>query len=59
MWGCDDVDPRGNARARAPNANMIAERVLEKVNALRGYMLPQDLNVTVTRNYGENRQGQI
>jgi hypothetical protein len=38
---------------------MIAERVLEKVNALRGYMLPQDLNVTVTRNYGENRQGQI
>lgn len=27
--------------------------MLQKVAGLRGYMLPQDLNVTVTRNYGE------
>jgi multidrug efflux pump subunit AcrB len=26
---------------------------LEKVNAMRGYLLPSDLNVAVTRNYGE------
>ena len=27
--------------------------MLDKVNALRGYVLPNDLNITVTRNYGE------
>ena len=41
------------AKRRGTNASIIAESVLEKINALRGYMLPADLNVTVTRNYGE------
>jgi multidrug efflux pump subunit AcrB len=41
------------AKRRGTNATIISERVLEKVNSLRGYMLPNDLNVTVTRNYGE------
>ncbi|HUO17163.1 MAG TPA: efflux RND transporter permease subunit [Verrucomicrobiae bacterium] len=41
------------AKRKATNASIIAENVLQKVNDLRGYMLPQDLNVTVTRNYGE------
>ena len=41
------------AKRRGTNASIIAENVLEKINALRGYMLPADLNVTVTRNYGE------
>ena len=41
------------AKRKGTNATIIAERVLEKVNALRGYLLPNDLNVTVTRNYGE------
>ena len=27
--------------------------MLDKVNALRGYVLPNDLTITVTRNYGE------
>ena len=27
--------------------------MLDKVNALRGYVLPNDLNITITRNYGE------
>ena len=31
----------------------FAENVLQKVDALRGYVLPNDLNITVTRNYGE------
>jgi len=41
------------AKRKGTNASIIAENVLQKVGALRGYMLPSDLNVTVTRNYGE------
>ena len=41
------------SKRKGTNATLITERVLDKVNALRGYMLPSDLNVTVTRNYGE------
>ncbi len=41
------------AKRKGTNATIISERVLEKVNSLRGYVLPNDLNVTVTRNYGE------
>jgi multidrug efflux pump subunit AcrB len=41
------------AKRKGTNATVICERALEKVNSLRGYMLPNDLNVTVTRNYGE------
>jgi multidrug efflux pump subunit AcrB len=41
------------AKRKGTNASIIAENVLQKVNDLRGYMLPQDLTVTVTRNYGE------
>jgi multidrug efflux pump subunit AcrB len=41
------------AKRKGTNASEISQRVLAKVNSLRGYMLPSDLNVTVTRNYGE------
>jgi multidrug efflux pump subunit AcrB len=41
------------AKRKGTNASVIAEKVLQKVADLRGYMLPQDLNVTITRNYGE------
>ena len=41
------------AKRKGTNASVIADNVLDQVKALRGYMLPQDLNVTVTRNYGE------
>ncbi len=41
------------SKRKGTNATIISERVLDKVNALRGYVLPNDLNVTVTRNYGE------
>lgn len=41
------------AKRKGTNASVIAENVLQKVSELRGYMLPQDLHVTVTRNYGE------
>src|SRR5215470_300228 len=41
------------AKRKGTNASVIAENVLQKVTDLRGYMLPQDLNIAVTRNYGE------
>ncbi len=34
------------------NAVDVAERVLERVNELRGAIIPDDVRVTVTRNYG-------
>ncbi len=41
------------SKRKGTNATVISERVLDKVNSLRGYVLPNDLQVTVTRNYGE------
>jgi len=41
------------AKRKGTNASVIAENVLQTVTDLRGSMLPQDLNITVTRNYGE------
>jgi multidrug efflux pump subunit AcrB len=41
------------SKRQGTNATVVSERVLEKVNELRGYALPADLNITVTRNYGE------
>ena len=41
------------AKRRGTNATFISEKVLEKIDSLRGFILPRGLNVTVTRNYGE------
>jgi multidrug efflux pump subunit AcrB len=41
------------AKRKGTNATIIANEVIAKVNSLRGYLLPNDLQVTVTRNYGE------
>jgi multidrug efflux pump subunit AcrB len=41
------------AKRKGANATLIAESVLRKIAALRGNTLPNDLNITVTRNYGE------
>ena len=41
------------AKRKGANATLIAENVLHKVDSLRGNTLPNDLNITVTRNYGE------
>jgi multidrug efflux pump subunit AcrB len=41
------------AKRKGTNATMIAEQVSAKVKSLRGYLLPADLHVSVTRNYGE------
>jgi multidrug efflux pump subunit AcrB len=41
------------AKRKATNATFIAQRVLQRVEELRGHAIPSDLNLTVTRNYGE------
>lgn len=41
------------SKRKGANATDISRRILDNVNALRGYLLPNDLNMTVTRNYGE------
>ncbi|HLE44303.1 MAG TPA: efflux RND transporter permease subunit, partial [Methylomirabilota bacterium] len=41
------------AKRKGTNAVVIAERVLEKVEAIRGTVVPGDVHLTVTRNYGE------
>jgi multidrug efflux pump subunit AcrB len=41
--------------AKRPGANAIsvAEQVLRKVDTLKGHLIPNDIQITVTRNYGE------
>jgi len=41
--------------AKRPGANAIsvATEVMRKVDALKGYTIPNDVRVTITRNYGE------
>jgi len=41
------------AKRKGTNATVITEKAEKKIEELRGYLLPADLNVTVTRNYGE------
>jgi multidrug efflux pump subunit AcrB len=41
------------AKRKGTNASVLAEQILTKVDSLHGYLLPKDLNTTVTRNYGE------
>ena len=41
------------AKRKGTNASIIADRVLARVGELRGNLLANDLQVTVTRNYGE------
>ena len=41
------------AKRKGTNAIDIANLVLDKVEALRGSVIPEDLQVTVTHNYGE------
>ncbi|MFQ5846982.1 MAG: efflux RND transporter permease subunit [Candidatus Methylomirabilales bacterium] len=44
------------AKRKGTNAVVVAERVLEKVNELKGTLIPADAHMTVTRNYGETAQ---
>ncbi|MEW6127256.1 MAG: efflux RND transporter permease subunit [Acidobacteriota bacterium] len=41
------------AKRQGTNAIEIADHVLEKVNELKGQLIPADVQLTTTRNYGE------
>ena len=41
------------AKKKGTNATQFAHRTLEKVEHLKGELIPHDVNVTITRNYGE------
>jgi multidrug efflux pump subunit AcrB len=41
------------AKRKGTNAIDLTRAVNKKVDALRGYLLPRDLNVSITRDYGE------
>ena len=41
------------AKQKGANASVVAEEALKKVTALKGRLIPADVQVTVTRNYGE------
>jgi multidrug efflux pump subunit AcrB len=44
------------AKRKGTNAVTVAERVLAKVDGVKGRLIPADVHVTVTRNYGETAQ---
>ena len=41
------------AKKKGANASIVAKEALKKVEDLRGTLLPSDVQVTVTRNYGD------
>ncbi len=41
------------AKKKGTNATLLADRSLEKVEALKGVVIPGEVEVTITRNYGE------
>ena len=41
------------SKKKGANATNIAEDAIKKVEALKGELIPHDVNVTITRNYGE------
>jgi len=44
------------AKRKGTNAVVIADKVLAKVASLQGTLIPREVQVTVTRNYGETAQ---
>ena len=44
------------AKRKGTNAIVIADQVLAKVESQKGILIPRDVQVTVTRNYGETAQ---
>jgi multidrug efflux pump subunit AcrB len=41
------------SKKKGANATNVAEDAIKKVEALKGEIIPHDVNITVTRNYGE------
>ncbi len=44
------------AKRKGTNAVVIADKVLAKVDSLKGVLIPREVQVSITRNYGETAQ---
>jgi multidrug efflux pump subunit AcrB len=44
------------AKRKGTNAIVVAERVIHKVEGLKGVLLPREVQISVTRNYGETAE---
>jgi len=51
--GLDPAVTLSVAKRKGTNAIVLANKVIHKVNSLKGRLVPADVHVTVTRNYGE------
>jgi multidrug efflux pump subunit AcrB len=47
------------AKRAGENASILSKEALRRIEALRGYILPKDLNLTVTRDYGETARHKV
>ena len=41
------------AKRKGTNAIQVSDAVIDKINHLKGRLIPNDINITITRNYGE------
>ncbi|MGA7615107.1 MAG: efflux RND transporter permease subunit, partial [Thermoanaerobaculia bacterium] len=54
--GVDPAVTISVSKRKGTNAIEIADKVIEKVDGLKGNLIPSDVNVTVTRNYGKTAE---
>ncbi len=47
------------SKRQGSDAKVIAEAILEKVNVMKGNLIPEDVEVSVTRNYGETASEKV
>lgn len=47
------------SKRKGENATFIARKVMEKVEALRGSLIPSDLTIRISRNYGETAKDKV
>lgn len=47
------------AKRPGTDAMFIADKILDKVNRLQGTLIPSDVNITTTRNYGETASAKV
>ena len=47
------------AKRAGVNATQLANAVLRKVDDLKGFLIPADVQITVTRNYGRSAQAKV
>ena len=41
------------SKKKGANASVVADEAIKKINALKGTLVPSDIRITTTRNYGE------